>query len=59
MSKMTQIKLGLLHSTIREDEKLIFQAGKKMGIDLEFLDARDQIYNSQSPYSPASSRTSL
>ena len=45
---MTQIKLGLLHSTIREDEKLIFQAGKKMGIDLEFLDARDQIYNSQS-----------
>src|SRR3989344_652499 len=47
MNSNSKLKLGLLHSTIREDEKLIFQAAKKKGIDLEFLDARNEIYNPQ------------
>lgn len=39
------IKIGLLHSTIREDEKLLMRAAKEQGIELIVLDVRSQILN--------------
>lgn len=40
-----KIKLGLLHTTIRTDEKLIMEAAVKRGIDLHLIDVREQIFD--------------
>lgn len=45
MKPKTKFKLGLLHSTIREDEKLIIQEAREKGITLSVIDARYQIFN--------------
>lgn len=45
MRPKTKLKLGLLHSTIREEEKLIIQEAGKKHIDLTILDARYQVFN--------------
>jgi [lysine-biosynthesis-protein LysW]--L-2-aminoadipate ligase len=37
--------LGLLHSTIRGDEKLIIEAAKDRGVKMELIDVREQILN--------------
>lgn len=37
--------LGILHSTIREDEKLILAAAKKRGIKTELIDIRTEVFN--------------
>lgn len=37
--------LGLFHSTIRGDEKLIIQAAKRLGIELKIYDVRNLILN--------------
>lgn len=39
--------LGLLHTTIRSDEKLILEAAIKRHVTLKFLDVREQIFNPQ------------
>lgn len=39
------MRIGLFHTTIREDEKLIIHAAKEKGVDLVVVDARTQIYN--------------
>lgn len=45
MKPKTKFKLGLLHSTIREDEKLIIREAEKKGIPLSVIDARYQVLN--------------
>lgn len=40
---MKKIKLGLLHTTIRADEKLLMEAAGKHAIDLHLVDIREQI----------------
>lgn len=45
MRPKTKLKLGLLHSTIREEEKLLIQEAGKKHIDLTILDARYQVFN--------------
>lgn len=42
------IKIGLLHSTIRGDEKLIIEACKTRGVDLVLIDIREQIFSKKS-----------
>lgn len=42
---MSKIRLGLLHSTIRGDEKLILQAARDRGVEVELVDIRTQIFN--------------
>ena len=37
--------IGLLHSTIRGDEKLLIQAASKLNLKLELIDVRSQIFN--------------
>lgn len=37
--------LGVLHSTIREEEKLILAAAKNRGIKTEALDIREEVFN--------------
>lgn len=44
--------LGLLHSTIRGDEKLLMQAAKEKHIDLELIDIRTQLFNPET-YRPS------
>lgn len=39
------ITLGLLHSTIRGDEKLIIKAAQKRKIKIKLIDVRQQIFN--------------
>lgn len=39
------ITLGLLHSTIRSDEKLIMEAARKRKINLKLIDIREQLLN--------------
>ncbi len=41
------LKIGMLHSTIRGDEKLLIQSAKKMKVDLEVLDIRKEVLNPQ------------
>lgn len=41
------MKIGLLHTTIRGDEKLLIEAAKKLKINLELVDVRKQIFNSK------------
>jgi [lysine-biosynthesis-protein LysW]---L-2-aminoadipate ligase len=38
-------KIGLLHSTIRGDEKLLLESAKKRGVEVSLVDIRDQIFN--------------
>lgn len=40
-----KIKLGLLHTMIRGDEKLLIDAAKKTGIVLEIVDIREAVFN--------------
>jgi len=37
--------LGILHSTIREEEKLILAAAKKRGIKTQLIDIREEVFN--------------
>lgn len=39
------MRAGLLHTTIRGDEKLLIQAAKNRGVDLELVDVRKQVFN--------------
>jgi len=39
------LTLGILHSTIREEEKLILNAAKKRGVKSELIDIRENIFN--------------
>ena len=39
------ITIGLLHSTIRGDEKLIIEAAKKRNLKINLVDVRTQIFN--------------
>jgi len=39
------ITIGLLHSTIRGDEKLIIEAAKKRGTQIKLIDVREEIFN--------------
>lgn len=41
--------LGLLHSTIRGDEKLILEAARSRGIQVQLLDIRTAIFNPDHP----------
>lgn len=42
---MKKSKIGLLHTTIRGDEKLLIEAAKKRDIDLSVIDVREQIFD--------------
>ena len=39
------ITIGLLHSTIRGDEKLIIEAAKKRDVKIKLIDVREEIFN--------------
>ena len=39
------MRIGLLHSTIREDEKLLIDSARKNNTELEILDVRGQVFN--------------
>lgn len=41
MNKMT---IGLLHTTIRGDEKLLIESAQKAGVHLELIDVRSQVF---------------
>ncbi|PJE62390.1 30S ribosomal protein S6--L-glutamate ligase, partial [Candidatus Roizmanbacteria bacterium CG10_big_fil_rev_8_21_14_0_10_39_6] len=43
------ITIGLLHSTIRGDEKLILEAAKKRNVLVELIDIRRSIYSEAQP----------
>lgn len=45
------ITLGILHTTIRADEKLILQAAKNRGFKTQLIDVRTEIFNPQT-YQP-------
>ncbi|MGQ9619071.1 MAG: lysine biosynthesis protein LysX [Candidatus Aminicenantia bacterium] len=36
-------KIALFHSTIRKEEKLIIETGKRMGLDIKIIDVRNEI----------------
>lgn len=42
------ITIGLLHSTIRGDEKLIIEAAKKRNVRIKLIDVRYEIFNRES-----------
>lgn len=42
-----KIKIGLLHTTIRGDEKLIMEASKKKNIALEVIDVRESMFSTK------------
>lgn len=46
MMKLKKSKIGLLHTTIRGDEKLLIEAAQKRAIDLSLIDVREQIFDS-------------
>ncbi|MBI4066370.1 lysine biosynthesis protein LysX [Candidatus Gottesmanbacteria bacterium] len=41
--KVTKTKIGLLHTTIRGDEKLFIESAKKRAVELSLIDVREQI----------------
>lgn len=43
--KRNTVGIGLLHTTIREDEKLLIQAAQNRGINVSRIDVREQIFN--------------
>ena len=45
------ITIGLLHSTIRGDEKLIIEAARKRKVRIELIDVRNEIFNPET-YKP-------
>jgi len=45
---MHMITIGLLHSTIRGDEKLILDAAKKRNIKIKLIDVREEVFNRNS-----------
>ncbi len=45
MMKLNKTKIGLLHTTIRGDEKLLIEAAQKRAIDLVLIDVREQIFD--------------
>ncbi len=45
------LTLGILHTTIRADEKLIIGAAKKRNINIELVDIREQVFNPET-YKP-------
>lgn len=45
MQPKTKLNIGLIHSTIREDEKLIIREAEKKDILLSVIDARCQVFN--------------
>ena len=42
------ITLGILHSTIRGDEKLIIEAARQRGVKIKLVDVREEIFNRKS-----------
>lgn len=40
------ITIGILHTTIRGDEKLIVEAAKKRNVQIKLIDVREEIFNS-------------
>lgn len=44
------IKIGLLHTTIRGDEKLLIAAAKKMHVQLDLIDVRYEMFLPQKKY---------
>jgi [lysine-biosynthesis-protein LysW]--L-2-aminoadipate ligase len=40
-------RIGILHSTIRKEEKLLVEAAKKRGIEVKLIDIREEIFNPQ------------
>jgi [lysine-biosynthesis-protein LysW]--L-2-aminoadipate ligase len=40
-----QIKIGILHSTIRKEEKLLIEAAKKRKVEVKLIDIRKEIFN--------------
>lgn len=42
-ANLIQMKIGLLHSTIREDEKLLLAAAERRGIEIARIDVREQV----------------
>lgn len=45
-----KLKIGLLHTTIRPDEKLLLEAAKKRPVDLVSIDIRVQILNKNNSF---------
>ncbi len=43
--KLKKTRIGLLHTTIRGDEKLLIEAAEKRAIDLTLIDVREQIFD--------------
>lgn len=42
------MRIGLLHTTIRGDEKLLIEAARKLGVDIDVVDVRHEIFNPES-----------
>lgn len=42
---MKKTKIGLLHTTIRGDEKLLIEAAAKRNVNLQIIDVREQIFD--------------
>lgn len=40
-----KIKIGLLHTTIRGDEKLLIEAADRYGVELTVVDVREQVFD--------------
>lgn len=45
------MKIGLLHTTIRADEKLLMAAAKKRNVQIDLIDVRDEIFIPSNRYS--------
>lgn len=39
------MRIGLLHTTIRGDEKLLIAAARELGVELEIVDVRKEVFN--------------
>jgi len=42
-----RIKIGILHSTIRKEEKLLMEAARKKNVEIKLIDIREEIFNPQ------------
>ena len=42
---LSMMTLGLLHTTIRADEKLILEAAEKRGVQVKLIDVRTEVFN--------------
>lgn len=43
--KRNTVRIGLLHTTIRGDEKLLIEAARSRGVSLSLIDVREQIFD--------------